>query len=58
MIFKSNGNTDETIIVSEDISVTDNVVRSFILKSKNDIDGIKNIFGWFQQNYNRQKSLK
>lgn len=58
MIFKSNGNEDGTIIVGEDngviavdISVTDNNVRSFILKGKYDIEGIKNIVGWFEENY-------
>jgi hypothetical protein len=65
MIFKSNINGDGTIIVGEDneliavdISVTDNIVRSFILEGKNDIDGIRNIIGWFEQNYKLEKSLR
>lgn len=65
MIFKSNGNEDGTIIVGEDngaiavdISVTDNNIRSFILEGKNDTEGIKNIVGWFEQNYKLEESLK
>lgn len=66
MIFRSKNDPrkDGTIIVGEDngliavdISVADNAVRSFILEDENDGDGIKNIIGWFEQNY-KEKSLK
>lgn len=65
MIFKSDGKKDGTIIVGEDkgkiavdISVTDNVVRSFILGGKGDKEGIKNITLWFEENYKLEESLR
>ncbi|MDP4144181.1 MAG: hypothetical protein Q8936_06800 [Bacillota bacterium] len=60
MVFKSKKDSkkDGTIIVGEDhnsiavdISVADNAVRSFILEDENDKCGIKNIVGWFKDNY-------
>ncbi|MBC2581358.1 hypothetical protein [Clostridium sp. DJ247] len=67
MIFKSKSDSKEdgTLIIGEDkgliavdISVADNAVRSFILEDKRDADGIKNIVGWFEQNYKLEKSLR
>lgn len=65
MIFRSDGNKDGTIIVGEDngkiavdISITDNVVRSFIIGGKHDKEGIKNITYWFQENYKLEESLR
>lgn len=66
MIFKAKNDPkkDGTVIMGEDkgliavdISVADNAVRSFILEDKSDIDGIKNIIGWFEENYKLEKSL-
>lgn len=67
MIFKSHSDSkkDGTIIVGEDkgliaidISIADNEIRSFILRNQWDMDGIKNIVGWFEQKYELEKSLK
>lgn len=60
MVFRSENNSekDGIVIVGEDkgliavdISVADNAMRSFVLKDKYDTDGIKNIVGWFEENY-------
>lgn len=47
-----------TVIVGEDngsiavdITILDGGVRGFVLKSGSDREGIKNIVGWFEQNY-------
>ncbi|KZL90696.1 hypothetical protein [Clostridium magnum] len=67
MVFKvkNNPRKDGTVIVGEDngviavdISLADNAVRNFILDDKNDIDGIKNIVGWFEENYRLEESLR
>jgi len=66
IMFKSkyNQKKDGMIIIGEDkglivvdISTSDNAVRSFILKNQYDINWIDNIVGWFQQNYELEKSL-
>ncbi|HYF84695.1 MAG TPA: hypothetical protein VEB00_16960 [Clostridia bacterium] len=60
MSFKDRANPHKvgTLIVGEDkgsiavdISILDDAVRSFTIKDSSDEDGIKNIVGWFQQNY-------
>ena len=43
------GEDKDTIAV--DISILDGAIRSFTLKDSADEDGIKNIVGWFEQNY-------
>ncbi|MCT8977136.1 hypothetical protein N4T77_11025 [Clostridium sp. CX1] len=65
MVFNGKENRDGTVIVGEDngviavdISVTDNAVRSFILKDKSDTGGIENIIGWFKENYKLEESLR
>lgn len=61
MMFKANNGEGEdgTVIVGEDngyiaidISLSDGSVRSFKIKNIEDKEGIKNIIGWFNKNYN------
>jgi hypothetical protein len=60
MMFKRKGNrtSDGTIIVGEDnaliaidISKADGEVISFIIKDKEDSDGINNVILWLRDNY-------
>ncbi|MGE5630567.1 MAG: hypothetical protein ACM3TR_05640 [Caulobacteraceae bacterium] len=58
MSFRGDPHKVGTVIVGEDrgsiavdISILDGAVRSFALKDSSDYDGIKNIVGWFEQNY-------
>lgn len=59
MNFRGKGDSEleGTIIVGEDngavavdISLPDGKVRSFVLKDRNDIQGINNITGWLEDN--------
>jgi hypothetical protein len=60
MSFKDKDDSHKvgTLIVGEDkgsiavdISILDGAVRSFTIKDSSDGDGIKNIVGWFEENY-------